>query len=196
MYNASLYSTCRCIFYRLSMRIREKISSHRLHQMHMCCQCWIAGARTVFMYAICIESGWLTLWAFKQLTGYLSLVSAIPLLRAQATALVNFLISHPRLTCILLKFIGYASYILIDVFLSKLSLPGSELVSLVITVWCVVQRIWRLGLSRYSSRIWTKFTTNGFFLLTHNFFLKEVFYVLKFWGFFPVGMTLLMPYPK
>ena len=50
-----------CIFYRLSMQIREKISSHRLYQMRMRCQCWIAGACTVFMYAICMESGWLML---------------------------------------------------------------------------------------------------------------------------------------
>ena len=33
----------RCIFYRLSVRIREKISSHRLHQTRMRCECWIAG---------------------------------------------------------------------------------------------------------------------------------------------------------
>ena len=32
-----------CIFYRLSVRIREKISSHRLHQTRMRCECWIAG---------------------------------------------------------------------------------------------------------------------------------------------------------
>ena len=163
------------------MQIREKINSHRLHQMRMCCQCWIAGARTVFMYAICMESGWLMLWAFKRLAGYLSLVSAILLLRAQATALANFLIPCPRLTCILLKFIGYAFCILTDVFLSKLSLLGSERVSLVITVWCVVQRIWCLGLSRYSLRIWTKFTTNSFFLLTHTFFPQRGFLcVLRF----------------
>ena len=149
----------------------------------MHCQWWIAGARTVFVYAVCMESGWLTLWAFKRLAGYLSLVSAILLLRAQATALANFLIPCPRLTCILLKFIGYAFCVLTDVFLSKLSLPGSERVSLVITVWWVMQRIWCLGLSRYSLRIWTKFTTNSFFSPHSQFFPQRGFYV--FWGFFP-----------
>ena len=51
-----------------------------------------------------------------------------------------FLISRPRLTCILLKFTGYAFCILTDVFLSKLSLSGSELVSLVITVGVLCSR--------------------------------------------------------
>ena len=34
----------RCIFYRLRMRIRKKISSHGLHPMRMCCHGQIVGA--------------------------------------------------------------------------------------------------------------------------------------------------------
>ena len=52
----------------------------------------------------------------------------------------NFFNFTSRLTCILLKFIGYAFCILTDVFLSKLSLSGSELVSLVITVGVLCSR--------------------------------------------------------
>ena len=80
----------RCIFYRLSVQIREKISSHRLHQMRMCCECWIAGEHNmVCSYVIRTEPGWTSLRVFKCRAGYLSLVSAILLLRAQL-ALVNF----------------------------------------------------------------------------------------------------------
>ena len=78
----------RCIFYHLSMRIREKISSHRLHQMRMRCWCWMVGAQMVCMYVICIESGWLNLRVLKRVAGCLSSVSAILLLRAKQ-ALAN-----------------------------------------------------------------------------------------------------------
>ena len=80
----------RCIFYRLSVRIREKISSHRLHQTRMRCECWIAGEHNmVCSYVIRTEPGWTSLRVFKCKAGYLSSVSAILLLRAQL-ALVNF----------------------------------------------------------------------------------------------------------
>ena len=53
--NVSCTLNCRnkCIFYRLSVRIREKISSHRLHQMRMRCECWIAGLlASIIWYAV------------------------------------------------------------------------------------------------------------------------------------------------
>ena len=79
----------KCIFYRLSVRIREKISSHRLHQMRMRCECWIAGEHNmVCSYVIRTEPGWTSLRVFKCRAGYLSSVSEILLLRAQL-ALVN-----------------------------------------------------------------------------------------------------------
>ena len=85
------------------------------------CACAVSTRLLAHVWYSCTQSAWnqvgSALWAFKRLTDYLSLVSAIPLLRAQATALVNFfLISRPILTCILLKFIGYAFFKLIDVF--------------------------------------------------------------------------------
>ena len=40
----------RCIFYRLSVRIREKISSHRLHQMRM--RCDVGLLASVIWYAV------------------------------------------------------------------------------------------------------------------------------------------------
>ena len=61
-------STEKRIFYCLSMQIREKISSHKLHQMHTrTSHCWIAGACMVCMYVIYIES---VLWIFKWLAGW------------------------------------------------------------------------------------------------------------------------------
>ena len=56
---------CTCIFYRLSMQIREKISSHRLYQMRMHCECWVVGVHMVYGYVICMEPGWLSLGVFK-----------------------------------------------------------------------------------------------------------------------------------
>ena len=55
----------RRIFYRLSVRIRKKISSHRLRQMRMRCECWIVGEDTVFSYVIRMEPGWTSLQVFK-----------------------------------------------------------------------------------------------------------------------------------
>ena len=67
--------------YRLSVRIREKISSHRLHQTRMRCECWIAGEHNmVCSYVIRTEPGWTSLRVFKCKAGYLSSVSAILLL--------------------------------------------------------------------------------------------------------------------
>ena len=69
----------RCIFYRLSMRIRKKISSHGLHPMRMRCRGQTIGARMRGRHVHLVG------WVFKWLAGYPSAVSAIQLLRASTS---------------------------------------------------------------------------------------------------------------
>ena len=80
-----------CIFYRLSVRIREKISSHRLYitRMQLLMLEYNGKHNMVCSYVIRTEPGWTSLRVCKCKAGYLSSVSAILLLRAQL-ALVNF----------------------------------------------------------------------------------------------------------
>ena len=162
------------IFYCLSMRIREKISSHRLHQMHMRSQCWIAGACMVCMYTICMELGWSTKHS------WLGIWVQSRQFRCKECKLQPgklFLILHPIL------------YWQMFFFFSKLYFPGREMSLLWLLEHCAADltyvkdcTAWELD-KVYYKRLFSPHL---------QFFLEEVFCV---WVFFSVGMTLFDAIP-